>query len=154
MIELKAIRSVNGEILVMKTFKIIYILAILLVSTAACKKDTLGDCTEHEVTPCNEDPNMVNIKIHNVSDYDFCNVFVNPTGADANYGIIRSGESTCYKSFDVAYSYGYIQLFIENKEFIFEPKCYVGEVPLVNGNYTYTIDVVDFENRKLSLKLN
>ena len=147
----------NKETFTMKALRITYIFAIsalLLVSVSSCEKDTLGDCVEHAVTPCNEDPAMVNIKIHNASEYDFCNVFMNPNSVDANYGIILSGESTCYKSFDVAYSYGYVKLYIENQEFILQPFDYVGEVPLVDGNYTYTIDVVDFDNRTLSHELN
>jgi hypothetical protein len=140
----------------MKTPRKLFTLAIttvFLLGLNACSKDKSNNCTEHVVAECSEDPSKINIRIRNVSDYDFCNVVLSPDGDLTNYGSINEGESTCYRSFDFAYSIAYVKFFIGDKEFVFQPFCYFGEEPLPAGNHTYSIDITDFENGKASLKV-
>lgn len=132
----------------MKPFRIL--LFIVLSFLVSCSEEETKNCEEHAVSSCNEDPTKVNIRILNQSDYDFCNVTLNPSGERTNYGFIAKGELSCYRSYDLAYDYAYLKLYIQNKEFIIQPIDYVGEEPLEIGYYTYKIDVVDFENRILS----
>ncbi len=126
----------------MKFFTII-ILGVLVTASLSCNKDSLKACEEHSKDLCNEDANKTNIRIINASKYDFCNVVVNPSGGNMNYGIIETGTSTCYRSYDLAYSYAYISLKIGDDTFTFQPIDYVGEPELGTGKFSYTIDVVD-----------
>tara|TARA_B110000503_G_C6773963_1_gene260523 strand:- start:18 stop:443 length:426 start_codon:yes stop_codon:yes gene_type:complete len=141
----------------MKPFKNVLFFSItfvLLLNISSCKKDSLKSCNEHSVSVCNEDPTKINISIRNVSDYDFCNVILNPSLGNRNYGIIEKGQSTCHRSFDLAYDYAYVQLFIGDKEFILQPIDYVGEQSLNIGNHTYSINVTDFDIGKLSIEVD
>lgn len=140
----------------MKSFKLILVLTItsvFLLTITACKKNEADDCIEHTVSDCNEDPTKINIRIKNVSDYDFCNVVLKPSET-TNYGKIEKGQSTCYRSFDLAYSYAYVQFYIGEKEFVLQPIDYVGEVPLSIGNHTYSIDITDFEGGDISITVD
>ena len=140
----------------MKTFKNLLFSTIaltILLTTTSCDKNHIRNCDEHDVSACDEDPNKVNLRIKNVSEYDFCNVVLFPPQEGKNYGIVGEGETTCYRSFDVAYDYASIELYIGEKYFGLFAIDYVGETPLSNGNYTYSIDVVDFENGIISLEM-
>jgi hypothetical protein len=140
----------------MKTIKSISFFSITLIfllNISSCKKDSLKNCNEHSVSDCNEDSTKINIRIHNLSDYDFCNVVLDPSQASTNYGIIEKNQSTCYRSFDLAYNYAYVQLFIGEKEFVFQPIDYVGEQPLSTGSHTYSVNVTDFDNGVLSIEV-
>ncbi len=141
----------------MKTPRKLFTLAIItlcLLSLNACSKDKSYNCTEHLIAECNEDPSKINIRIRNVSEYDFCNVVLSPFSDLTNYGCIDEGESTCYRSYDIAYSIAYVKFSIGDKVFELQPFCYVGEEPLTVGNHTYSIDITDFENGKASLKVD
>jgi len=141
----------------MKPFKSLLIFSITLVillNTSSCKKDSLRNCNEHSVSACNEDSTKINLRINNVSEYDFCNVVLNPSGGNTNYGIVEKGQSTCYRSFDLAYNYASVQLFIGDKEFVLQPIDYVGEQPLTIGRHTYSINVADFDNGILSIEVD
>ncbi|MDX1349593.1 MAG: hypothetical protein R3279_05065 [Putridiphycobacter sp.] len=124
----------------------------MIFGLSACNKDSLKSCVEHEKTACNEDLNKTNIRIVNASKYDFCNVSVNSGGTPSLYGIIESGINTCYHSFDLAYAIADISLVIGDKKFTITPESYIGEQPLGNGKFTYTIDVLNFNSGLLSLK--
>ncbi|MFZ6053093.1 hypothetical protein [Halocola ammonii] len=134
--------------------RLIFLLPVLftLLLLSSCEKEDETTCEEHTVAPCAVDTTQSNIRVKNVSDYDFCNVVIDPNGNLTNYGIIEKGETTCYRPFETAYRYAYVNLIIEEKEFILQPIDFVGEQPLGTGNFTYSIDVSDFENRTLSIE--
>ena len=126
---------------------------IFSFSFFACEKDSLDKCDGNSITTCTEDPSKANIRIQNISKYDFCAVVLNPPSRLVNCGGIKKGEKTCYHAFNQAYSYAYIKLYIEDKEFVLQPIDYVGEVPLDSGKYTYILDISDFNERRISLTL-
>ena len=126
-------------------------LCVASLSITSCNRDNLRNCEEHQKAACNEDPNKTNIRIVNESQFDFCNVVLNPSGGDVNYGIIEKGTATCYRSFDVAYDYAAVTLDIGGRTFTLEPIDFTGEPTLGNGNFTYTLDVLNFNNRTLSI---
>lgn len=128
-----------------------FLLLILLLTTTACNKDSLKNCEEHTVTDCGEDATKTNIRVRNISEYGFCNVVLNPYNSETNLGIIEAGGNTCYRAFEVAYSYAYVQLFIGEDEFVIQPIDFM-EFPLEAGKFTYEIDVVDFERKRLSIE--
>lgn len=137
-------------------FRKVFLLSFLTVSLLSCKREVCNDnnCHEHIVSACSEDVSMSkpNIRIVNVSKYDFCNVVLDPYLSPTNCGIVKAGASTCYRSFDVAFQYAYVQFFIDGKEFKMAPRDYVDAIPIVPGNYSYFIDIVDFNTGKLSYK--
>lgn len=109
-------------------------------------------CSDDRVTgDDNLDPNATNIRLHNISEYDFQNVEINPLNELTQFGDLASGAKTGYQPFERAYRYAYVRLFIDGNEFIIQPIDYIGETPLGPGTFTYKIDVVDFENRSLSI---
>ncbi len=128
-----------------------FLLAFLFITFSSCKKDSLQNCKEHSITACSQDPNKTNIRIKNISDYKFCNVIVNPSFDHLNCGNLIEGGQTCYRSVEVAYNYAYIQLFIGDKEFILQPYDFVGETALGVGNFTYLIDVTDYNLGKITV---
>ncbi len=96
--------------------------------------------------------NSTLIRIHNASEYDFLRVEVNTYDEPKNYGTIKSDEKARYKTFEVAYRYAYVRLFVDENEFIIQPIDFVGETPLGSGKFTYVLEVIDFENRILNIK--
>lgn len=132
----------------LKSLRVLSLITLSLI--LSCSENEQNNCEEHSVASCNEDPNKINIRILNQSDYDFCNVTLNPAEERTNYGAIAKGDLSCYRSYDLAYDYAYVKLYIDNQEFVIQPIDYVGEEPLTNGFYTYEIDIIDFENRILS----
>lgn len=97
----------------------------------------------------------LNIRLSNVSQYDFQNIVVNTTTGNTNFENIRSQKMTGYKTFETAYRYAFVELEIDGKTYTIQPIDYVGETPLENGNYTYVIDANDSQEQygKLSLTL-
>ena len=128
-----------------------FILLFVLSILPSCNKDGLKNCEEQSVAECTQNPNKTNIRIKNNSEFNFCNVVLNPSNGNTNFGIIKSGETSCYKAFDLAYSYAFVQLYINDKEYTLQPIDYVGEQELGLGNFTYHIDILDIEERSLSI---
>jgi hypothetical protein len=71
---------------------------------------------------------------------------LNPFNSSSNYGKIKNGQITCYRVFETAYSYAYVNLFINDEEYIIQPIDYVGEQPLAQGYFTYSIVVTDIND--------
>ena len=86
-----------------------------------------------------------NIRVQNISLFDFDEVEVAAPGGVANYGSVAVQETSDYQSFTEAYRYAAIRVTIDDKDFVLQPIDYVGESPLGAGNFTYIIDVPDYE---------
>lgn len=127
-----------------------YLAFVLLF--VGCKKDRLNNCEEHTKTPCNIQLSKTNIRITNASRFDICNMVMDPSSGETNYGILTSGETSCYRTFDLAYPIAYIRFEIGDETFIFSPEDYSTEIPLNNGKFTYTIDVLDFNKGTISIE--
>ena len=83
---------------------------------------------------------QVQIRIQNISSFEYLDVRVNTNGGEQNYGSVQSNTFSEYKSFDLAYRYAFVELKIDSDTFTLQPIDYVGEEPLESGNYTYVID--------------
>ncbi|MFQ5605300.1 MAG: hypothetical protein ACE5HS_18700 [bacterium] len=94
-----------------------------------------------------------NLRIHNASQYDFTSVQIDPYNQLTLYGDIKHSEITAYQPFEIAYRYAYVRLFIDGNEFIIQPIDFVGETPLGKGQFTYELNVFDFQNRALSISV-
>lgn len=75
----------------------------------------------------------VNIRLSNVSSFDFENTTYNRI----NFGDIKSGEKTEYKMFESAYGYGSVSITINGIDYGWIPIDFVGEDNLESGNYTF-----------------
>ena len=118
--------------------KKILILIISISILASCSNDD------------NNDVSQLNIRLSNISQFDFQNIVVNTTTGNTNFENISSLQTTNYKTFKTAYRYAFVELQIDGETYTLQPVEYVDETPLENGNYTYQIDV---NNSNLSLTL-
>ena len=100
-----------------------------------------------------KDYGPVNIRLSNVSDFDFENIVVNPYSEQENYGELASGEISGYREFNKAYSYAFVELTIDGETYTIQPIDYVGETPLAQGNYTYQLDVTDSQGQYSTLTI-
>ena len=119
---------------------------ILIISIS-----TLFSCSSGDDNNASE----LNIRLSNVSQFEFQNIVVNTTTGNTNFENISSQQMSSYKTFQIAYRYAFIELQIDGETYTLQPIDYVGETPLENGNYTYKIDANDSQEQygKLSLTL-
>lgn len=82
----------------------------------------------------------IQIRLSNVSEYDFDHIVVNTSTGEVDYGNLAAGQTTDYKSFETAYAYAFVQLEIDGKTYTIQPIDYMGATPLEAGNYTYQIN--------------
>lgn len=119
----------------MKTY--LYLLAIVFL---------LGSC-ENSESDINASSDL-QVRIANPSDYDYHDlVFQNK-----EIGDIKKRCSTEYIDFDIVYiDLAYVKLKIDDITFTLQPIDY--DAPEIKkGKCTFEIDVVDYENKILSLK--
>lgn len=121
----------------------ILILTISLIALFSCSINDDGNTTE------------VNIRLSNVSQFNFQNIVVNTSTGNVDFENINSGQKTDYKIFQKAYRYAFIELLIDGETYTLQPIDYVGETPLKNGHYTYQIDADESQDQfgRLSLVL-
>ena len=107
---------------------------ILFLSVASCKKD--------------KDEVGIKVNIKNISNYDFTSI--NFEGKE--FGDLKKGQESKYITFDkVYYNLAYVKLFINGIEFKLQPIDY--DAPeLTVGSCTYLIDVINYDERRLSLE--
>lgn len=97
----------------------------------------------------------VQLRISNISAFDFKDIYVDTGGNDFYYGDLPSGTSSSYAQFDFAYRYAFIELTIDGEVYTVQPIDYVGEEKLESGLYTYRINALPTGNQydRLSLEL-
>ena len=123
--------------------KKILVLAVILFSFAGCQifedEDLLG----------------VNIRLSNVSAYDFKNIVVDTSEGPVSYEDLDAGQTSDYQVFQLAYRYAFVELTIDGETYTLQPIDYVGETPLENRLYTYEINANDSQEQysRLSLTL-
>ena len=100
-------------------------------------------------------PEKVNIRIQNLSEYDFEQVYVDTGGGENHFGDLGSGQSSPYAEFGSAFRYAFVQLRIMEDSLTLQPTDFVGEELLEKGFYTYQLDIPFYEspNGSLSLRL-
>ena len=85
----------------------------------------------------------IELRIENVSAYDFNDVLVDTGGGQHEYCDVLSGAKSEYKRFESAYRYAFVEVMIDGSIFTLQPIDYVGESLLDDGKYTYVIDAND-----------
>ncbi len=121
----------------MKTVVLFFLSIVLLL--ISCEKSD-----DSEIN----DLSALQIRITNSSDYDYHEFIFEKK----EFGYIQKRSSTSYVDCDTIYQdLAFIQLKIDDVTFTLQPIDY--DAPqITEGKYTYTIDVLDFENKILSLK--
>ncbi len=114
---------------------------ILLISIA-----TLLSCSNDD----NNEP-QVNIKVSNISEFDFENVVVRASTENENvnmeFELLSSGQMTEYKSFNTANIFPLIELQIDGKIYTKIPYSTGFDQPLKPGNYIYQINADDSQDQ-------
>ncbi|MDJ0646207.1 MAG: hypothetical protein QNJ57_09530 [Flavobacteriaceae bacterium] len=121
----------------MKLVKLLFVLLLL----TNCSSDTT-DTVE-----------TINIRILNASLFDYQDIKVDTSTGLVDFGSLNSGVLSEYQSFELAYSYAFVELLIDGEVYTLQPIDYVGETPLENGNYTYAISA-EIKDRYDTLSLN
>jgi len=106
---------------------------------------------------CSDDINKsseINIRLSNISDFNFQNIIVNTSTGNVSFENIDSGQITDYKTFETAYRYAFVELEIDGETYTIQPIDYVGETPLENANYTYQINANDSQEQYGRLALS
>lgn len=115
------------------------------------------ECDENRTAQCATMPDKTNIRIRNISEYEFCNVeLVIEFGLDppkANYGIVEDGDYSCYHPFEYAYRNALLFLSINGEKFNDLVSDFSGEQPIGPGNFTYEVDIVSFDRGNISMEL-
>lgn len=112
----------------MKKIFLLFVMGVLF----SCSNDTTSDTIIPQTS-------SVQIRIQNASPYKFENIIVNTYNKDVSYENLIPNQKSVFKTFDLAYSYAFVQLQINGKTYTIQPVDFVGETPLENGNYTYKI---------------
>ena len=122
----------------MKPYVFTPLLLVLLASVllSGCIEKRF-QCEGKEADPCSADPALTNVRIHNVSKLDFCNVILN----NVAIGELERDQQSCYYSFDEIYRNSYVFLVAAGEEKVRQPIDNVGETPLATGNYTFEMDL-------------
>jgi|TARA_B100000767_G_scaffold42954_1_gene36886 predicted component of type VI protein secretion system len=106
-------------------------------------------CSSSETKKSND----LQIRISNVSEFNYDNIKVSTTGEMVDFGNLNSNSKSDYKTFDKAYKYAYVEFQINGKTFILQPIDYFGETLLENGKYAYELNVnIDAQRVLLELK--
>ena len=126
----------------MKKIFLVFFIGVLL----GCSNDN------NRETPIQQ-TSSIQIRIHNASRYKFENIIVASGGSTISYEDLLFNRKSTYKTFDIAYSYAFVELQINGKTYTIQPIDYVGETVLENGNYTYKITVNSNQYQELSLEL-
>lgn len=117
--------------------RIVRLIVIMLIGFSTL---FIASCKEKTVNP--ESLNGVQIRIKNSSDAHFYKVLAVFPHDSVGYGHILRGLSSDYVQVSLAYSYAYVELFARDRKYVIQPIDYVGAVPLEEGFYTYTLDIV------------
>lgn len=88
------------------------------------------------------------LQVENISKKNFDQVRVITPGGAHEFGSLKKGEASVYKSYTLAYRYGYVEAIVGDDTLIIQPIDYVGETPLEDGQHTYALDVYGSRDSK------
>lgn len=124
---------------------------IFLMLATVC---LMNSCVRPVAPEVVEGDGPVYLQVENISKKNFDNVRVITPGGDHEFGSLKKGEASVYKSYTLAYRYGYVEAIVGDDTLILQPIDYVGETPLEDGQHTYALDVYKSGgNKSLNLTL-
>lgn len=98
-------------------------------------------------------PNDVEIRIDNQSNYWMDSIYLNTSGGEEYYGSLRFNRQSEYENFSKAYRIFHLRFYVNSKRFEIIPTDYVGEEKVPFGKYTLEISTVDTLNKTFSFVL-
>lgn len=79
-------------------------------------------------------------------------ILINTSKSSQNYGNLAAGDTTGYRSFDVAYATAFVNARIDGNHFVFQPDSnFTNQTYLENGKYMYLIEVKNYDTQELNL---
>lgn len=102
-------------------------------------------CDDELVQPnfVDQNPDEVEIRISNQSEFDFNQVSINTSSNEWNFGSVHKKGKSTYRKFDHAYPYFSLSFKVENKLFAYQPTSYSGYNKIPGGKYDALIYDVD-----------
>lgn len=100
---------------------------------------------------CTGSPSQTLIRIHNNSGVTFTQLAVETPGSRHEFGELGPGAFTEYEDFGESYSYAYVSTVIDGQAYVLQPIDYTGEQPLGAGRFTYSITILDPQQRILGM---
>lgn len=114
----------------------------------------MSSCVRPVNTDELEGDGPIYLQVENISKKDFENVRVITPGGDHEFGNLKKGEASVYKSYTLAYRYGYVEAIVGDDTLKIQPIDYVGETPLEDGKHTYALDISGSgDNKSMNLTL-
>ena len=118
---------------------LIFLFSILFLS---CQQKS-SNCPAEALTPCGAEAQKVNVRILNKAAYAICNVkLLGRDGQEANYGTLKTGQMSCYQSFESIYSTGYKELYTRGKKYVDKAIDYTDDELLPPGYYTFEYELI------------
>ena len=121
-----------------KVHTTLLIFGVLSIWISGCKKVSNG-------------PN--DIRIQNISEFTYTEVFVDTSEGQHQYGTIAAGATSEYKWFKFAYNEAHIRCRIDGELYKTDTVNFTALVPLPAGYVTYTVDA-DTANKKLIMDVS
>ena len=81
------------------------------------------------------------IRIANRSTRDFDRVLVTFAAEEVDYGPLRAGAVSEYRTARGAYEYARVEVHADTARLLIQPIDFVGETPLREGRYTYALSL-------------
>lgn len=91
----------------------------------------------------NETPDNALLRVENQSQTNFTNVRVQFMAEPKDYGAVKAGTFSAYRTFETAYRYGLVEAQTADTTYRLQPIDFVGESPLQAGRYTYRLTLED-----------
>lgn len=110
---------------------------LILTLTTACD-DELA-----QPTFVDQNPDDVEIRISNQSEFDFNQVSINTSSNEWNFGLVRKNGKSSYRTFDYAYPYFSLSFEVGDKLFSYQPTSYSGYSKIPGRKYDALIYDVD-----------
>ncbi|HDZ40829.1 MAG TPA: hypothetical protein ENH59_04015 [Bacteroidetes bacterium] len=106
-------------------------------------------CTKPNHTP--EGP--TDVRIRNITDQDFSNVFVDTGGGNHNYGNIAAGDETGYHRFEKAYPDAEVTVMINGEEYTTGKQDYTFATYIGPDKITYEVYILNPGQKKLAVDI-
>lgn len=105
----------------------------------------ITSCDDELVQPTfvDQNPDDVEIRISNQSEFNLEQVTINTSSNEWNYSSVRKSSMSSYRKFDYAYPYFSLAFKVGNKLFAYQPTSYSGYNKISGGKYNALIYDVD-----------
>lgn len=110
-----------------------------------CSLWVFTSCSDEMDQPnfVDQNPDDVEIRVSNESQFSLDNVTVNTSSNEWNFGFVRKNNKSSYRSFQYAYPFFSLSFQVNGKQFSYHPISYSGYEKIKEGKYDALIYDVD-----------